>query len=224
MTQPNWRLERTAGRAADLHLRPLPDRAERLLWWHEVTSPAVALGSSQPEHHLDLDACRSAGVEVVRRRSGGGAVLLDPGDVLWVDVIVPAGDPLWVDDVVRSFHWLGRCWADALVDCGVADVEVHEGPLVRSRWSSVVCFAGMGPGEVTVGGRKVVGISQRRTRHAARFQCAVLGAWRPERLVGLLDRALGVDASELLEVATGCSTPLNVVLAAVLAQLEELPR
>ena len=40
-------------------------------------------------------------------------------------------------------------------------------------WCPLVCFAGVGPGEVLAGGRKLVGISQRRTRAGARFQCAV---------------------------------------------------
>ena len=81
---------------------------------------------------------------------------------------------------------------------------------MRSRWSEWVCFAGLGPGEVTVGGAKVVGISQRRTRHAARFQCAALLRWdvvgilrllslpggeRAQAEVELFDRAAGVGAS-----------------------------
>ena len=37
-----------------------------------------------------------------------------PGEVLWVDVVVPADDPLWDDDVGRATHWLGELWAAAL--------------------------------------------------------------------------------------------------------------
>ena len=60
------------------------------------------------------------------------------------------------------------------------------GPMVRAPWSELVCFAGLGPGEVTVGGAKVVGMSQRRTRAAARFQCGVVHRWAPAELVALL--------------------------------------
>ena len=87
-------------------------------------------------------------MELVRRRSGGGAVLLVPGEVVWVDVIVPAGDPLWDDDVGRATHWLGATWARALAACGLPDATVHRGPMVRTPWSSLVCFSGLGPGEV----------------------------------------------------------------------------
>jgi hypothetical protein len=61
---------------------------------------------------------------------------------------------------------------------------------VRTPWSSTVCFEGLGPGEVVVGGRKAVGISQRRTRHWARLQAAVHLRWRPALLTTLVGEAL----------------------------------
>jgi lipoate-protein ligase A len=85
-------------------------------------------------------------------------------------VWIPRSDPLWDDDVVTSSLWLGETWRDALVALGVRDLEVHEGRLVRSSLSDLVCFAGVGPGELSWRGRKLVGISQRRTRQGARFQ------------------------------------------------------
>lgn len=124
----------------------------------------MALGSTQQEAVVDHDAARRAGTEVVRRRSGGGAVHLVPGAVTWVDVVIPATDPRWEADLGRSFAWLGAAWAEVLVGLGVEHVAVHEGPMRRTAWSDLVCFAGLGPGEVTVAGRKAVGLSQRRTR------------------------------------------------------------
>ena len=115
-----------------------------------------------------------------------------PGDVLWVDVLLPAGDPLWEDDVGRSFHWLGRAWVDALASLDVAGAW-HDGPLVCTPWCRQVCFAGIGPGEVTVDDRKVVGLAQRRTRAGALFQCAALLRWDPEEMVHFLD--LGSEAA-----------------------------
>ncbi len=151
-----------------------------------VVSPALVLGSTQPLEDVDHSAAVRNGYHVVRRHSGGGAVLVEPDAVVWVDVVIPRSDPLWEDDVGRAFSWLGQAWAAALVEVGLLEAEVHRGGLVASRWSSKVCFAGLGPGEVTSGGRKVVGMAQRRTRHGALFQCAVPREWRPERLLDVL--------------------------------------
>jgi lipoate-protein ligase A len=112
---------------------------------------------------------------------------------------------------------VGEAWAAALGELGVS-AEVHRGPLVRSEWSTEVCFAGLGPGEVTVDGRKVVGISQRRTRAAARFQCAALGRWDPAAavtLLGLPPRA----AEDLRGAAAGVGRDLELLLAALLRHL-----
>jgi lipoate-protein ligase A len=65
--------------------------------------------------------------------------------------------------------WLGEVWAAALADLGIRG-DVHRGPVRHTRWSSMVCFAGVGAGEVTQDGAKLVGISQRRTRVGARLQ------------------------------------------------------
>lgn len=101
-------------------------------------------------------------------------MLVEPDGVVWADVVVPAADPRWEADVGRAFWWLGDVWASALASLGVAGATVHRGGLVRSRWSPMVCFAGLGPGEVSAaGGGKIVGISQRRVRDGALFQCAV---------------------------------------------------
>ena len=77
-----------------------------------VSAPTIVLGSSQSFDVVDLDACASARVDVVRRRSGGGAVWLDD-DLLWVDVFVPASHPRWDADIGRATWWLGQAWSDA---------------------------------------------------------------------------------------------------------------
>ena len=182
----DWLVEEHRGTAAELHARTPPDDGRRRLWVLEVTGPAVVLGSTQPDTVVDATAAAAAGVTVARRRSGGGAVWVAPGDPIWVDVFVPRDDPLWDDDVGRAFLPIGRAWASALAAAGVPGGWVHEGALVGAEHSDLVCFAGRGPGEVLLGDAKVVGLSQRRTRAGARFQCAVPRRWDEEPLRSLL--------------------------------------
>jgi hypothetical protein len=134
---------------------------------------------------------------------------------------VPRGDPLWDDDVGRAAAWLGRVWAAALGRLGVP-ATVHDGGLVRTAWSALVCFAGWGPGEVAVGGRKAVGLAARRTRAGARFQCGLARHWDPAPLLDLLtldqgERAVGRRA--LADVAVGVDRPAEEVVGALRAEL-----
>jgi lipoate-protein ligase A len=184
-------------------------------------APAVVLGSTQPDAVVDDARVASAGLDVVRRHSGGGAVLVRPGELLWVDLFVPADDPLWTDDVGRAFGWLGSVWTSALRGLGT-DAHWHDGPLLQTRWSRLVCFAGVGPGEVLVGSSKVVGMSQRRTRAGAGFSCAALGTWDADGLVTVLSLpgAERLAASrELRTVAAGLDLDLSALGEALLSHL-----
>lgn len=219
----SWSRSRYVGSATAFHGREMPEPARREVWSFEVIGPALALGSAQRAEVVDTDAAARAGVEVVRRRSGGGAVWLAPGEVTWVDVVLPAADPKWVDDVGRSSLWLGEAWVGALADVGVPGGEVHGGPVQRTPWSGLVCFAGLAPGEVLVGGRKVVGVAQRRSRAGARFQCAVLHRWEPGPLLEVLALDPGVRDQgrvDLAEVATGIGpVPTGDLVDALVARL-----
>ena len=170
------------------------------------------LGSAQARLAIDGELAKDLGIDVVRRRSGGGAVLLEPGGAVWVDVVIPRGDPLWSDDVVAAFGWLGRAWRDALDLVGVA-TTLHERPSPATDLGRLACFAGVGAGELTLDGRKVLGVSQRRTATGARFQCLLLRRWEP----ALLARLLGIEdaVDELTAAAVGLDVDPDRVIDAL---------
>jgi len=215
-----YRLIRSASTAADFHARPVPDPASCEIWQHDITSPALVLGSTQDESVLDLDACRDAGVDVVRRRSGGGAVLLVPGEMTWIDVIVPTGTVGWSDDIHGPMVWLGRHLAEVIVaETGEEDVVVHDGAMQSTPWSKTICFDGLGAGEVVVGGRKLVGLSQRRTRHAARLQCCWYSVYEQARLVEFLASDRRPPLGELSSPATMPALTSDAVVDALISRL-----
>ena len=217
-TPADWQVERRHGSAGELHHLELP--TSRAVWELVVDAPALVLGSAQDVATVDVVTAEHRSVAVTRRRSGGGAVLLVPGEHVWVDLVVPAGDPLWVDDVEAATWWLGATWVEALVAAGVERdrLTVHGSGVTDRRLGSVACFAAAGPGEVLCDGRKLVGISQRRTRHAARFQCVVHRRFDAGVTLGLVaDPTLAADLGAVLRsqvtdlTAVGVATGWSVV-------------
>lgn len=132
----------------------------------------LVLGSTQGTDLLDVAALGE--VALRRRRGGGGLVLLHPDD-LWVDWWIPAGDERWRADVHESSRMVGQWWAAVLSEVVSGEVSVHDGALEGDPSFRLVCFAGRGPGEVFVDGRKAVGVTQWRVREGT-FLSTVLRA------------------------------------------------
>ena len=223
-----WPVRYRRGSAGDLHQWSAAQVSSgaplgRAVWVMVPSAPSLVLGSTQRDEVADPGACLCAGVALVRRRSGGGAVLVGPGEQIWVDVVLPRGDPLWSDDVGRATWWVGEAWAAALSALGVPAPTVWKGGLVRTEWSELVCFAGRGPGEVlSATGAKLVDISQRRSRTGAVFQTSCLLRWSPGALTALLalpgpDRERATR--ELEHLAEGVDLPGGRLLDAFVASL-----
>lgn len=200
-------------------LERMADDPAPTLRWYRATTPAVVLGRAQARRAahaglVDADG-RSVGggLVVATRGTGGGAVLMD-SDLLSLDVVVPAGHPLTEGTPPDAFLPVGRAWEAALCELGVTGLSTNESPSPPGRPADAagraladVCYARLGRGEVAAGGRKLVGLAQRRRRAGILIQCGVLRRWRPSRLLTALgyedsaaqvaQRAVGLD--ELLD-------------------------
>ncbi|HXB38179.1 MAG TPA: hypothetical protein VNU75_10760 [Acidimicrobiales bacterium] len=195
----------------------------------EVAHPTLVLGSTQPADLVSPAALRDRSVELVRRRGGGGAVYLEPGSHLWIDAWIPRDDVLWAHDVSVAAEWVGQWWVEALVGVGVGIggqgvLSVQTGRSVPGPLGDLVCFAGRGPGEVFVDDRKIVGVSQWRSREGALFSSCAYVEWDAEPLLDLLsfddvtrsELAVGLRA---VAVGVGSSSPSVSELAGVRERL-----
>ncbi len=119
-------------------------RSTLRLWW--AGSPTVVIGRSEvPEVVANLETCRSLGIEVIRRATGGGTVLQMPG-VLNYSITAPAPAMF---DIRHTFavgaRYLVRVLAGfGLEGCqrGISDVAVGDlkvsGNAMAKRWGGLL--------------------------------------------------------------------------------------
>ena len=212
-----WGRHDWTGTAADFHAMELP--YERALWWCNVETPTVILGSTQSIDDVNQNSADESGVLVSRRRSGGGAVFVHPSDSVWIDITISRDDPLWQDDVDQSMLWLGELFVEALSPW--VQANVYRDSFSNGIDGRVVCFSSSSPGEVFVGANKLVGISQRRGREGARFQCVLYRHWRPGEWSQIL--ASSDVRSRVAEIAvTTLDIPAQTIVNAISDQLSGL--
>ena len=126
----------------------------RLYGWRPA---CVSLGRSQTEADVDLDAARAWGLDVVRRATGGGAILHNEAEVTY-SVVLPLDHPGMPRDIAGSFAFLSAGVVEALRTLGLpAEVES-----VPDNTRDTLCYVRRQGTNVVVGGRKVSGGAQRR--------------------------------------------------------------
>jgi lipoate-protein ligase A len=144
------------------------------LW--ETAQECVVIGQSgRPERDVKLDACRADGIPVLRRCSGGGAVVLGPGCLNYSLVLPIAWNPRW-QNVRYSFQWTMHRMRHAL---SIRELR-HEGD-----------------SDLALHGCKVSGNAQRRTDSAILHHGTLLYSFeasRAERLLAFPHRQPGYRA------------------------------
>ncbi|MBM3267288.1 MAG: lipoate--protein ligase family protein [Candidatus Sericytochromatia bacterium] len=132
------------------------------LRFYDWSPPALSLGYAQPVEVVDRDACRRWGVDVVRRPTGGRAVLHDRE--LTYSVVMRAGGESVADSYCRISKAIARALAAMGVPAEVAAGSARKAPGVAD------CFAVATPADLVAGsGRKLAGSAQVR-RHGRFLQ------------------------------------------------------
>lgn len=129
---------------------------------YDWSPPCLSLGYSQPFSDIDLDRLNSRGWDVVRRPTGGRAILHT--DELTYAVIGPKEDPRLSGGLMDSYRWISKALFQALITLDLP-VEVHAGknPLAHQQ---PVCFENPSVFEITANGKKIIGSAQARKKSA----------------------------------------------------------
>jgi lipoate-protein ligase A len=134
---------------------------------YEWERPTLSLGRAEPfPEGWDPAAIAAAGIDVVRRPTGGDAVLHDEEVTFAVAASVPGP---WAARPREFSRLVAEALADALRGLGLPAAVVAPGEerLPAAAPGARLCFARAAAGEVRVGGFKAAGIASRFTRGAA---------------------------------------------------------
>ena len=133
--------------------------ALRLYAWQP---PCLSLGYAQPFSDVDISRLKELGWELVRRPTGGRAILHT--DELTYSVIAPVHEPRLAGALLESYNRLAGALLAALRLLGLT-VEMQERS-VASRAGNInpVCFEVPSSYEITVRGKKLVGSAQARRK------------------------------------------------------------
>jgi lipoate-protein ligase A len=130
----------------------------RLYAWEPA---CLSLGYAQPLSDVDLARLGSRGWDLVRRPTGGRAVL--HVDELTYSVIGPLDEPRLAGGVLESYNRLAAALVEALRRMALP-VEVEQRSRVSNRNTNPVCFEVPSTYEITVAGKKLVGSAQARRK------------------------------------------------------------
>lgn len=125
-------------------------------------NPALSIGYFQDyEKEVDDDACRRFGVEIVRRPTGGKAVLHE--QELTYAVIAGSDSPLFPPDILMTYRVISNCIAKGLAEVGILAEMKTDGRQAPDGALRSSCFSSPSRYELLVGGRKICGSAQTRS-------------------------------------------------------------
>mgnify|MGYP001149371111 FL=1 len=130
----------------------------RLYAW---TPPCLSLGHAQPFADVDMARLKERGWEVVRRATGGRAILHT--DELTYSVIAPLTEPRVEGSVLESYNRLAGALLRAVQSLEIP-VEIKEGKADNGGTPNPVCFEVPSTYEITVDGKKLIGSAQARKK------------------------------------------------------------
>jgi lipoate-protein ligase A len=129
------------------------------LRFYQWTPPCLSLGKRQMLDGVDLAACRADGVDVVRRATGGWAILHT--DELTYSVALRPDNPRVSGAILDTYRTLSH---GLIAGLRLLGAEAEMNPVIPggAQNTSAACFEVPSAYEITVGGRKLIGSAQTR--------------------------------------------------------------
>lgn len=184
----------------------------RLYDWSE---PTLSLGYAQAAEDVDRTACAEGGVRLVRRPTGGRAVLHGAGDVTYA--VVASSAEGFPESVAGSYAMIAQALALGFGSLGLS-LQVAAGE--RGAGGSSACFGSATRADMLAAGRKLVGSAQVRREGGFLQHGAVMLTQEPEAILELLIARQAPKGMTNLATELGRAPDPEAVFQAVIAGFE----
>lgn len=183
----------------------------RFYGWRKA---AVSIGYFQNiENEINIHACRSAGIDVVRRLTGGKAVF-HSDEITYCVAACGAGN-LFPADIQGTYRMISACLARALDLMGIeASIALGSGQTAGSDLQSS-CFSAPSDNELLVAGRKICGSAQVRRRGGFLQHGSLLLTFDPERTAALILPVSTLQGADRLRASV---TAVNEILPSPISE------
>lgn len=131
------------------------------LRFYQWAPPCLSLGRRQPLSGIDLERCTRDGVDVVRRATGGLAILHT--DELTYSIATTPDDPRAAGAILDAYRALSRGLVAGLRLLGIP-AEMSPVVPAGAQGTSAACFEVPSAYEIVAGDRKLIGSAQVRTQ------------------------------------------------------------
>lgn len=146
---------------------------------------AVSIGYFQDaQNEIHTDGCRRAGVDLVRRITGGKAVYHQ--DEVTYSLAAGSAERRFPDDIVRTYEIISSCLARGLSELGVRANLAETG---RKAGRAPCCFSEPAGRELLVDGRKICGSAQIRSHGGFLQHGSLLMTFDPAQTAALIHSA-----------------------------------
>ncbi len=139
----------------------------RFFMWNP---PAISLGYMQSEKDVDSNLCARDGIDIVKRPTGGRAILH------WTEftysVVLPPEHPLAKTTILETYNEISRALALGLRNLGIPAKLARGTAKLNPKNPS--CFSSTSRYELVVNGKKLVGSAQRRKNGAVLQQGSIM--------------------------------------------------
>ncbi len=171
------------------------------LRFYDWTTPAFSFGYFQDiASEVDVEACRSEGIELVKRMTGGGTVV--HGWDLTYTLILPrqAGEM----GVSETYQLLGKSLVKAFEILGIP-AECYTDKADSTQSSENICLTNPAENDVMCNEKKLAGVSVRRNRSGIMFQGYISLDMPPDPILKRVSKH-----SEIQEMLYKKSTAINI--------------